>query len=277
MSLTKKQPTEELTEDIMWNQGVMRGNLTAISHLAKEWYLAKIYENPELIPKKYQAIKEWVIQINEDKGEKVAKDIDCHYVYVTVNCKPSTSPIAFYQKVAQLKKVWMGKWIACIEYHTSGQNHVHMHLVCAKAHGYQDKKKSQIVTEFYNTFRQYCNSKACIEVQMLAAPHDKLLYVMGQKFVAEKQPLVEKDKLWRASIGIPDVVGSWADCLEGSGATDLVETGPQSPIAPEDFCDNCGLDIEGCACSEVSTCSSEGEIDFKELAKYYKDLIKEKE
>lgn len=74
---------------------------------------------------------------------------------------------------------------------------LHMHMIFDKKRG-DDYKKSRLINRIYNTFKNVC-SKNCIDLRIYPADfrEDKIKYISGDKWDADKLPKVEVDKYMR--------------------------------------------------------------------------------
>lgn len=256
-----------------WGLQVPLGQAAAIKQIAKTYYVDAITTDPQIfVPNQFAMIRDWLVKNNLDEPKYPAYQVP--FLLITINCRQDTPPMVFYKIAASLSKVWIKRWVACIENFTENGNHPHMHMLVEKASGYADKPKSQIVREMFSTFKSVCESRACIDVKAKTDPTETIQYILGNKFVdaSTKCPLVQKDREWRAVLGIPDIFGPWANEIKGGAlAEQRSEAEPDSSYShshdtdasdfsndfdpSEGYCPVCEYPRNGCECTSNSSVS----------------------
>lgn len=144
------------------------------------------------------------------------------FINFTINIKPEAQG-DFGRIKKQIEKAttktWIKRWICSYEQRgligtPEFGTGIHINLLIEKTDKHMSKKASKCWEEMKNTFKHLIsfdgwNDKKLLNMSYNTDPENFLNYVKGIKSDPEKLPLVESDRVWRKSLGIPDVIGNW--------------------------------------------------------------------
>lgn len=111
------------------------------------------------------------------------------------------------QRMEKLKK-WEKTKRFCFEQRSEVPNQYfgyHVHILCTSS---SPKRKSQIIAEYYNTFRKYLCGKNYVDVQIVKDYMNVVNYMNGDKN-DEKMKKVENDKPFREYFKLKDIYSIW--------------------------------------------------------------------
>ncbi len=126
---------------------------------------------------------------------------DSEIYFITINPSSDVTLEDFKSKVLSMKtRPFMKNMTTCFEQRGKDEKHqgtgIHAHIIVDKVAHYSPK---QVQTRLYNSFKHMCGNSNHIDVRKYPASYksDKIAYMKGDKWDADKEAAVKINLRWR--------------------------------------------------------------------------------
>lgn len=220
--MKEKEILQQVSYD-QWTPDFMKGVITRVQNQAyvkemmvdmREFVRSKIDDNSDQLYGAHPAFAEF-------HKQKIGAGSASRFLFFTINIKPESQGdfgnIADKVQTA-VNKVWVKRWL--LSYEQRGLigtdkfgTGLHLNLLVEKRDEYIKKKPSECDKEMKNTFKHLCqvHIPGVFHMSHAPVPDNFINYIRGKKADENKTDLVKADIQWRASLGIPDEIGTWND------------------------------------------------------------------